>query len=281
MKTHAVASALDGLSITLREWPATGTPRGVVQVAHGLAEHSLRYARLAEALAAAGYQVYASDHRGHGETVNGNVPLGRFGAPGWDGLVADLVQIARFIAQRHERPFLIAHSMGSFATQQALLDHADAWRAVVLSGTTALDKFAEAAAAAPPGTGLTAFNAPFENRTGYEWLSRDAAEVDKYVADPLSGFDVPPETMGALFSSAARTANPAGVRSDLPLLLVSGSADPLAGGGALIELVAQRYRDAGVMDVTMAVYPDARHEVFNETNRDEITRRVIDWLAAH
>ena len=132
--------------------------------------------------------------------------------------------------------------------------------------------------------GLEAFNAGFEPRTGYEWLSRDEAEVDAYVADPLCGFELPDATVPALFGAAATLADPAAlarIRSDLPLLVVSGTADPLAGGGDLVQVLAQRYRDAGVADVTVRLYDDARHEVFNETNRDEVTRDVIAWLDAH
>jgi alpha-beta hydrolase superfamily lysophospholipase len=104
------------------------------------------------------------------------------------------------------------------------------------------------------------------------------------VADPLCGFDVPDETMPALFGAAATLADPAvlaRIRSDLPILVASGSADPLAGGGELVQVLGRRYRDAGVTDVTVRVYDGARHEIFNETNRDEITRDVIAWLDAH
>jgi len=132
--------------------------------------------------------------------------------------------------------------------------------------------------------GLEAFNAGFDHRTGYEWLSRDEAEVDLYVADPLCGFDLPDETVPALFGAAATLADPAtlaGIRPDLPLLIVSGSDDPLAGGGQLVEVLGQRYRDAGLVDVTVKLYGGARHEVLNEINRDEVTADVVAWLDAH
>jgi alpha-beta hydrolase superfamily lysophospholipase len=131
---------------------------------------------------------------------------------------------------------------------------------------------------------LEAFNAGFEHRTGYEGLSRDPAEVDLYVADPWCGFEVPAETLASPFVTAARLADPAvlaGIRSDLPLLLASGDADPLAGGGQLIELLGQRYRQAGLTDVTVTLYPGARHEILNETNRDEVTADIVAWLTNH
>ena len=106
--------------------------------------------------------------------------------------------------------------------------------------------------------------------------------MDKYVDDPLSGFDLADDTVPQLFSAADRLADPAvlaGIRSDLPILIVSGEDDPLSGKGQLVGALAQRYRDAGVVDVTLTVYPEARHEIFNETNRDEITADVVAWLA--
>jgi alpha-beta hydrolase superfamily lysophospholipase len=278
---------VDATPLTVYAWPPPDQPRGVVQIAHGVAEHSPRYDRLARALTAAGYAVSSHDHRGHGTSVSEGVALGAFGAAGWDGLVADLVAIGEQLRdQRPDLPlFLIGHSMGSFALQQAILDHSDRYAGVVLSGSTALDLLAARMAESGNASGdLSAFNAGFEHRTGYEWLSRDEAEVDKYVADPLSGYPLDAATIPALFGAGARLADRealAGIRSDLPILLVSGDADPLAGGGQLIEILGQRYREAGVSDVTVRLYPGARHEIFNETNRDEVTSDVVEWLDRH
>lgn len=279
--TAGFTSEQDGLTIATYEWPTGVDPvRGVVQIAHGLAEHSLRYARLAEALNAAGYHVGSTDHRGHGTTIV-ETP-GDFGDAGFPGLWKDMVQYGEILRAAHPGLplYLIGHSMGSFATQNLLLESSGAYDGVVLTGTTAVDVMAANMASAPAGD-LSVFNAGFEARTGYEWLSRDEAEVDLYVADPLCGFALPASTTPALFANGERLANPTSVRHDLPLLIISGSDDPLAGGGQLTELVGQRYRDAGVTDVTVTVYPGARHEVFNETNRDEITADVIAWLQSH
>lgn len=280
-------SLADGHRIATYAWDTgQAAPRGVVQIAHGLAEHAMRYDRLAQALVAAGYVVYAADHRGHGRSIApGGVP-GDFGAAGFQALIADMAAFGRSLRARHPGLplYLVAHSMGSFAAQSLLIDHPDLYDGVVLSGTTALDVLAAELASPPaPGApaGLAAFNAPFEHRTGYEWLSRDAAEVDKYVADPLCGFDLPAETMPQLFGDASRVADGAAlrrIRVDLPVLLLSGDADPIAGGGALVQTVGQRYRDAGLRDVTVRLYPQARHEIFNETNRDDVTAELIGWL---
>ena len=284
-------SAADGTEIATYAWTeVAGDPRGVVQIAHGLAEHGERYARFATALNAAGFLAYAVDHRGHGRTARGR--LGDFGPAGFDGLIADVAQFGAALRAQlgvgHRGPasFLFGHSMGSFAAQAAIVDHSATWDGVVLSGSTTLDVLAAGMADAPADApaGLEAFNAGFEHRTGYEWLSRDEAEVDAYVADPWCGWDVPADVIPSLFAPAARLADPAvlaGIRSDLPILVASGDADPLAGGGALVELLGQRYRDAGVVDVTVTLYPAARHEILNETNRDDVTADIVAWLDAH
>jgi alpha-beta hydrolase superfamily lysophospholipase len=279
-------SPVDSLEIATYAWPTVSEPpRGVIQIAHGIAEYALRYDRLAQELTSAGWLVYANDHRGHGRSTSDVVPLGSFGEAGWPALVRDVVTFGTQLQARHPGlPLvLLGHSMGSFASQEVLLDHSDLYAAVVLSGSTALDVLATSLAESA-GDGpveLTAFNAAFENRTGYEWLTRDEAEVDLYVDDPRSGFDLADDTVPQLFASAARLAEPEalrGIDATTPILVVSGQDDPLSGDGQLVAILANRYREAGVQDVTLQVYPGARHEIFNEINRDEITRFVIDWL---
>lgn len=277
-------SSADGTEVATSAWTdVDGSPRGAVQIAHGLAEHAARYDRFATALNAAGFLAFATDHRGHGRTGRGR--LGDFGAAGFDGLIADVAEFGAAIGRDHQTPvFLVGHSMGSFAAQSILIDHGGQYAGVVLSGSTALDVLAAGMADSEGPVGLEAFNAGFEHRTGFEWLSRDEAEVDAYVADPWCGFETPADTIPMLFGQATRLADPgelASIRSDLPILIASGSDDPLAGGGDLVELLGQRYRDAGVTDVTVTVYPCARHEVLNETNRDEVTADIVDWLTAH
>lgn len=284
--TSSFFSDADGTQVTAYTWAnVTGEPKAVVQIAHGLAEHGERYDRFAKALNAAGFVVHAVDHRGHGRTAQGR--LGDFGVAGFGGLIADVAQFGQALRAQHDGLplFLFAHSMGSFAAQTAILDHASTWSGVVLSGSTSLDMLAAGMSNAPADApaGLEAFNAGFEHRTGYEWLSRDAAEVDAYVADPWCGWDVPDDVIPALFEPASRLADPAqlaGICSDLSVLVASGDADPLAGGGALIQLLGQRYRSAGLADVTVKLYPAARHEILNEINRDEVTADIVGWLSA-
>ncbi len=276
-------SAADGTDVAAYRWTGDGPPKAIVQIAHGMGEHAARYRRLAEALTAAGYVVYANDHRGHGKTAGSADHHGDLGAGGWTGLVGDLGELTAIARREHPGiPLvLVGHSMGSFALQGYLLDHSADLDAAVLSGTSAIDVIA-------PGidptqeVDLSVFNAAFQPaRTDYDWLSRDPDEVDAYVADPACGFGLNPQATAQMLDGLAATADPArlgGIRAELPIYLLSGDADPLAGGGPLIDLVADRYRENGVRDVTVVLYPGARHEVFNETNRDEITADLITWL---
>lgn len=280
--TFTITSA-DGEAVFVYRWAGDADPTAVVQIAHGMGEHAARYARLAEALVDEGYVVYANDHRGHGRTAGAADRYGDLGAGGWAALIDDMSAVA---AVAHEEypgiPLvLLGHSMGSFALQQYLLDRSDDIDAAVLSGTSAIDVIAAGIDTTQPAD-LSAFNVAFEPaRTDYDWLSRDEAEVDLYVADPACGFGVDVAGMGQMMSGGAALADPerlAAIRNDLPIYLFSGDADPLAGGGALIEMVADRYRTAGVEDVTVRLYPGGRHETLNETNRNEVTADLIDWL---
>jgi alpha-beta hydrolase superfamily lysophospholipase len=276
-------TAPDGTALAATRWSGEHDPTMIVQIAHGMGEHSGRYRRLAEALVAAGAVVYANDHRGHGATAGSPERHGDLGPGGWGGLVSDLGVVSSHARSEHpDLPLVVlGHSMGSFALQRYLLDHSTDLDAAVLSGSTAVDVIA---AGIDPNedVDLSAFNAPFEPaRTEYDWLSRDPDEVDAYVADAMCGFGLVAAATASMIEGMDGVADPerlSGIRSDLPVLLLSGDADPLAGGGSLITLVADRYREAGLTDVSVRLYPDARHEVFNETNRDEITADLISWI---
>ncbi|MFF5036639.1 alpha/beta fold hydrolase [Nocardia salmonicida] len=270
----------DGTAIHVRSWlPTDAEPRGIVQIAHGMGEHSDRYGHLAERLAGLGFAVYADDHRGHGLSM-GPVP-GDLGPDGWNLLVADEVALTEILRERHPGlpVTLIGHSLGSFAVQQYLLDHSDLVDEVVLSGTTAVDGlFGEIAAAGGDLIGF--FNAEFQpTRTEADWISRDEAQVDTYNADPWCGFAIDDTNMGLLAANAqTRLSNPSTVRTDLPIYVMVGEKDPLNNKLRLSDLLVQRYRDAGLNDLTYQVYPDARHEVLNETNRDEVEADLLAWI---
>jgi alpha-beta hydrolase superfamily lysophospholipase len=295
--------------------PDEGTKvKAVVHIAHGMAEHAGRYARVAEALVEAGYAVYADDHRGHGKTAVSQAG-GRPGAPsddgelGWMGpdgfrrAVQDLQQLLVF--EKAENPglpaVLFGHSMGSYFTQAFLIEAGASLRAAVLSGTGGKPSFIaslgrvvariERARLGPKGKSallkalsFDEFNKAFRpNRTEFDWLSRDEAEVDKYVADPLCGFAVSTQLWVDLLDGLAAISDPerqAKVPRDLPIYVFAGSEDPVGEKTRTIRQLLAAYGRAGVQDVTHKFYPGARHETLNETNRDEVTRDLVAWLGS-
>lgn len=283
MVTETFTLATPDGPLHVYRWAPEGPPVGVVVLAHGMGEHAGRYARLAESVTGAGWVVVAPDHRGHGRTAPDVDALGVLGSGGWAGLVDDLAAVVDAAAEAHPGlpVVLLGHSMGSFAAQQYVLDHSDRLAGLALTGTTAVDQIAAALDPTAPAD-LTAFNAPFAPaRTDYDWLSRDEAEVDRYVADARCGFGLDADAVASMVAAAPRLGDQAAidaVRDGLPILVASGLDDPLAFGGALVEMVAERYRQAGA-EVTVRLYDGARHEVFNEINRDEVTTDLLAWLA--
>jgi alpha-beta hydrolase superfamily lysophospholipase len=300
--TQSYLELSDGAQLALYEWPAPASPKAVVQITHGLAEHAGRYDRLARALSQAGYAVFASDHRGHGKSARGPSELGFFGEQGgFQTLVSDQLAVNHELALRYpELPrVLLGHSFGSFVSQAYLFEHAHTVSAVILSGTTSANRLLIAPGLAlaralrvplgPRGKSqllqqLTfgSYNDAFKPvRTEFDWLSRDAAEVDKYVADPLCGFDNSVQgwidLLGGLLyirSSERQRRLP----KELPIYVLSGTADPVGDMGKGPTRLAQQYAAAGLTRVKLNLYPSARHELFNETNRVQVTSDLIAWL---
>ena len=274
--------AADGATLRGHRWVADGDARAVIALAHGLGEHSLRYAPLADELNTAGFDVVAADHRGHGLTAGSEENLGKFGPRGWEGVVDDYSRVVAKAAEtRPGRPVVaLGHSMGSFILQTYLLDHSDDVAAGVLSGSAALDELANLLDPTVE-VDLSLFNAPFQPaRTDFDWLSRDPDQVDLYVNDPLCGFGLDPDGVASMKAAAARTADPealAQIRDGFPLYVLAGSHDPINIGLQWLEKLVDRYRDHG-LDVTAKYYDEGRHEMFNETNRDEVFADLVAWL---
>ncbi len=285
-RSFALSPAADGQTPIVHCWAGDEPVRGVVVIAHGMGEHALRYAPLAGVLNREGYAVYANDHRGHGQTVKDASQLGDYGPEGWRGLIDDQLQLLEQVTQIHRKEgvptLLLGHSMGSMVVQHVLTEASELIDGAALSGTTAVDVMAAVTAQSDPETDLfAAFNQAFEPvRTESDWLSRDPDQVDLYVDDPLCGFSVTDAGLASLMEAGVAYSSEAStnaIRKDLPIYLFSGEADPVGGGGALVTMVADRYRKAGVGDVRLKLYPEARHEVFNETNREEVEADFIAW----
>lgn len=295
----------DGTTLHVNRWLPDGDPKAVVQIAHGMAEHSTRYERFARALTDAGYAVYANDHRGHGATATNAADRGYFADhDGFDTVVEDMHVLSQ--RAREEQPglpfFLLGHSMGSFLSRAYAARYGAELTGLILSGTAGdpglLGKVGQGIASVEarlrgrrhPSPLLDKlsfgqYNAAFKpNRTKFDWLSRDEAEVDKYVADPdcgnvfTSGFFA--DLLGGL-AAVNSDAVAARVPQDLPIHLMSGSVDPVGNGGKGVQQVADQYVRLGVRDVTLQLWPDGRHEMLNETNRDEVMGELVAWLDAH
>jgi alpha-beta hydrolase superfamily lysophospholipase len=275
-------AAGDGQQISAYRWDPPGVPRAALQVTHGMGEHALRYEKFAQAMNGQGLVAYAQDHRGHGATAGEGV-LGDLGEGGWPALVADIGLLSAEI--RAEQPglplILLGHSMGSFAVQQYLLDHSADADAVILTGTAVIDMLEPALDLDQP-LDLAMFNAPFQPaRTDYDWLTRDETVVNAYVSDPRCGFGIDTGSAKAMFAGAWRLADPAdvaGMRPDLPVYIAAGESDPVNGQLALLTPLAERYRAAGLADVTVHTYPGARHEILNEVNNGEVIAAIISWV---
>jgi alpha-beta hydrolase superfamily lysophospholipase len=261
----------DGTGLAAFRWSGATKPRAVIQLAHGAGEHANRYIEPLTPLIESGYVVYGADHRGHGVTA-GMAHLGDFGQGGPMAAVDDMAVLARRVRERKAGlPLaLLGHSMGAMFARIWLPDHSDLVDALVLSGT------------AGPGpmrsddlnAGLT------PRRTPYDWLTRDEAEVDKYLADPLCGIRFTPESRAKFLAMRDIPLDPlelAKVRKGLPVYIFVGDADPINDGLARLRPLVDAF-DAARFDVTLRVYAGGRHEVLFETNRAEVVAELNTWM---
>ena len=319
----------DGTQIYIRRWPAaeggragsggsSGT-RAILHIVHGMAEHSLRYARLARRLGEEGIEVWAADQRGHGQSACDKNDAGKGGLLGHcaDGngfarVTADIDIINRAIAK--ERPglpvFLMGHSWGSFIAQNYIESFFQPvppevpvqLAGCILSGTrgpggmkTSLGlpvmRFLAFVKGSRNGSALARtmadgpYNKPFRpNRTNFDWLSRDVEEVDAYIKDPLCGFLCSSgfyRDMIAGLIRIHRSENLGKISRELPVYVFSGSADPVGEMGESPTALVTLYRSLRLKDLQFVLYPDARHEALNETNRDEVAGNLLSWLIDH
>ncbi len=296
-------TAGDGKKVFYYRWnPPEGDPKAAVQIVHGMAEHAARYDDAALRLTKAGYIVYAQDLRGHGKTAEDQEELGFIAQEnGWERMVEDIREIGEKI--RAEQPdiplFLIGHSMGSFLSRTMMFRHPGLYRGVVLSGTGGnpgvmgrLGRRLALRNAAKHGLkhrdrqldslSFGSFNRQFKpSRTSFDWLSRDDEEVDLYVDDPLCGFICTSAFFRDLLDGLILIHDPANITKiprDLPVLLISGTRDPVGKNGKAVEALWSRYREQGAADVTLKLWEGARHELFHETNRNEVSAFLASWL---
>jgi alpha-beta hydrolase superfamily lysophospholipase len=261
----------DGTGLAGFRWSGGAEAKAVLQLAHGAGEHAMRYIEPLKPIIEAGYRVYAADHRGHGMT-SGMSGLGDFGPGGAASAVDDMAVLSRLA--RAENPalplILLGHSMGAMFSQAYILDHSELIDALVLSGT-----------AGPGRISADNLNIGYANpRTDYDWLSRDAAEVDKYIADPFCKIRFKPESAASFQALRERDMGPAAlakIKHGLPVYVFVGDADPINARLERLTPLVEAYRAAG-LKVDLKVYPGGRHEMLNETNRAEVVADLLAWL---
>lgn len=253
-------------------------PHAIVQIAHGIGEHALRYDAFARVLTANGFAVYADDHRGHGETGRrqhgGDLSkLGKLGPGGLQAAEAAIMQLSGIARERHSGLPLImfGHSWGSLMTQRIINHEAHPFDAVVLSGSAYRTPLLMES-----GDLNKRWRGPEAN--GFEWLSRDAQTSLDFIADPLC-FSADVLKLFGLADGARLYGTPAAGIANVPMLIVSGRDDPLSRGNGLRKL-ADAYRARGLNDVTLRLF-DGRHELLNEVNRDEATSAIVTWMLDH
>ncbi|MEV5610855.1 alpha/beta hydrolase [Streptomyces sp. NPDC052225] len=305
--TTSALSTGDGAAVATYTWlPDGGRPRAFVQIAHGAAEHALRYDRFARHLTAHGYGVIASDHRGHGATAQstGGYRVTDDAEPGtvdaWESIVEDLKAIGDQARALHaDVPFvLFGHSLGSLLARDYAQRHADDLVGLILSGTfrslpgadnegsiarleAEIARDGRAALSSYVPDLFASFNDPYEHRTGFEWLSRDETEVDTYVADERCGFPFSAGLSLDWVRAVRRINDPANlarIPTDLPVHVAVGTEDPCNQHMTLVHELLEDFRYVGVEDLTWKGYEGARHEILNETNRDEVQDDLTAWL---
>ncbi|MBX4888561.1 alpha/beta fold hydrolase [Rhizobium bangladeshense] len=296
--------AIGEASLAYHHAEAAGPARGILLISHGLAEHSKRYGRFAEAMAARGYHVYAHDHRGHGETTAPDAPIGRFaGRNGVERVIGDVIAMRAHAASRHPglKVILFGHSMGGLIALNAIVtapadfDAVAVWNsnfAVGLAGRAAqaillaerMLKGSDVPSGLLPKLTFGAWGKSIpEGRTAFDWLSHRADDVDKYIADPLCGFDASVSLWLDLFELTFRAPQKLHLDRlprDMPIHLVGGAEDPATERGKAVLWLSNHLKARGFSRITTVIYQGMRHETLNEIDADAAIAAFADWCDA-
>lgn len=303
MRTDFYYESQCGSRIHGCRWTPEGTPKAVVQIVHGIAEHVGRYDGLADYLNTQGILVVAEDHMGHGKSISDQAPQGYF-CGGWMAAVEDTYRLMKKTMEEFPGvPYILyGHSMGSFMARTILAKYPDSgitgaiicgtgWMpgAVVSAGKAVSNVVCKAKGERTPSKELKAmmfgsYNKKIEHpRTASDWLTRDRASVDAFIADPLCGF-VPSAGLvrdmmtGILYIQDGSSLD--NMKKDLPVFFIAGGDDPVGNYGAGVRQAAENFKKHGMERVELRIYPLCRHEIHNEINKEEIYEDVAQWIAA-
>jgi len=297
--------SIDGFNIFTYSWLPNkeNEIKAVVQIAHGMAEHAARYHEFAEFLTDNGFGVYANDHRGHGKTAGSLDKVGFFAeSNGWDLVVSDMHSLTEEIKKEHPNipVFLLGHSMGSMLSRDYASKYGNEIRGLILSGTAAdpgmlgnvgiaISKISgmffgkESKSPLLDKLSFGAFNEKFKpNRTAFDWLSRDEKRVDKYVRDPYCGSVFSKGFFYDMLTGLKKIhmkAEIGKIPTALPIFFISGEKDPVGKNSNGVKKIVKMYEKSGIENVDLKFYPDARHEILNETNREEVYRDILSWIS--
>ena len=277
-----------------------GSIKGVVQISHGMAEYSNRYSRFAFELCKAGYAVFISDHVGHGSSIENKEMLGFFGEEkGEETFIDDLKSLTDIAKSEYPNLpfFMLGHGMGSLIARKYTAKYGYLLDGVIYSGTSgenpALGVGIMLANAMIKQNGpmhrsevldtiaFGAYNRKTKKRTDYDWGSRDEAEIDKYMADDLCGYKYTVSGMKVLFTTLKQVTTRRWYNTvplSMPIFLISGSMDPVGDYSKGVKEVYKMLKKTGHKNVSMKIYEGARHEILNETNREEVYADIIEWL---
>jgi len=297
----------DGVEIFVYKWSPDGAPKAALQIAHGLAEVAARYEDFARFMTDAGYVCYADDHRGHGKTAGEEKDLGKLGPGGWDSTVEALKGLTDII--RKENPgiplFMMGHSWGSLLAQDYIEQWGPGLKGIILSGTNGKQPFIVRTMApflanremkkrgpdAPSellgNLAFKGYNKPYEPApTDFEWLCTDREVVDKYVADPFCGWMSTAGTsmyveLAKGVKKIAQKSAQQRIPKDLPVYIMTGSEDPTNNMSKGARILYDQYGKLGIRDVKFKVYEGARHEILNETIKEQVYKDMLDWMESH
>ena len=302
MRTDFYYESQCGSKIHACRWTPDGQIKAIVQFVHGIAERIDRYEDFAEFLNTQGILVVGEDHMGHGLSVSEKTPKGYF-CGGWFGAVEDTCKLMRdTMAEFPGVPYFIyGHSMGSFMTRTILARYPDSgisgaiicgtgWQnnAVVAAGKAVANVICKTKGETHPSKFLKkmafgTYNDKIEHlRTPLDWLTRDNKVVDAYIADPLCGFRASAGLMRDMMEGFEYNQNPqhlASMDKDLPVYFIAGDADPVGEYGKGVRYTAEMFRNAGMKQVDVKIYPLCRHEIHNELNKAEVHQDVLKWMS--
>lgn len=302
-RTEFTFKTKDQKDIFVYKWSPSTNAIGVFQIVHGMAEHAERYQHFAAYLTGKGFVVYAHDQRGHRKTAGSLERVGFFAHEnGWHLVTDDIKQLTDIIAEQNPGLpiFLLGHSMGSLLIRTYITKYHDHLKGVILSATSGESGFMvkmgkkvskilasikgkEAPCKLLDQMSFGKFNQAFKpNRTRFDWLSRDNAEVDKYVNDPYCGTVFSTQFFNDMLSGVDYNNQPenmAKIPKDLPIYFIAGSLDPVGANGEGVKKVFSDYQKAGIKDIELKLFTEARHEILNETNKLDVYDAIINWVS--